>query len=119
MLADLNALAHDPLHVTFHGLRKTMATDLGKLGVSRFTQDRILNHADSTIGGRYDQHDYLAEMLEPVLRKGSLLFLSQRLRLASYQTVRPPLRNTAPESSLEPVRKRTNVGESQHLGDIT
>jgi integrase len=61
VLADLNAPAGDPLHFTFHDLRRTMTTNLGKLGVSRFIQDRVTNHADSTIGGRYDQHEYLAE----------------------------------------------------------
>lgn len=43
-----------------HDLRRTMATGLAKkCRVDRFMQDRILNHVDTSIGGIYDQHDYL------------------------------------------------------------
>jgi integrase len=46
---------------TIHDLRRTVATGLGKLGVSRFIIGRILNHADRTVTGIYDRHEYLAE----------------------------------------------------------
>ncbi len=43
-----------------HDLRRTMATGLSKkCRVDRFIQDRILNHVDASVGGIYDQHDYL------------------------------------------------------------
>ena len=48
-------------HFTPHDLRRTASTHLGRLKVSRFIQDRILNHADSAIGGTYDRHEYLDE----------------------------------------------------------
>lgn len=43
---------------TPHDLRRTMLTGLGRLGVSRFIQDRIANHKDGTIAGVYDVHSY-------------------------------------------------------------
>jgi integrase len=46
---------------TIHDLRRTVATGMGKLGVSRFTLARILNHADSSVTGIYDRHEYLGE----------------------------------------------------------
>lgn len=44
-----------------HDLRRTALTNMGKLGVNRFIQDRIANHADSTMGGVYDRYEYLSE----------------------------------------------------------
>ena len=44
-----------------HDLRRTMATGLGKLGVSRFVIARVLNHADRTVTGIYDRYEYLEE----------------------------------------------------------
>lgn len=49
---------------TIHDLRRTVATNLGKLGVSRFIIERILNHADRSVTGIYDRHEYLAEKRE-------------------------------------------------------
>jgi integrase len=46
---------------TIHDLRRTVATNLGKLGVSRFVIERILNHADRSVTGIYDRHEYLDE----------------------------------------------------------
>jgi integrase len=46
---------------TLHDLRRTCATGLGRLGVFRFIQDRVLNHVDRTIGGVYDRWEYLPE----------------------------------------------------------
>ncbi len=43
---------------TPHDLRRTCATMLGALGVSRFDQDRVLNHSDNTVGGVYDRYCY-------------------------------------------------------------
>jgi len=46
---------------TIHDLRRTAASGLGKLQVSRFIIGRVLNHADSSVTGIYDRHAYLAE----------------------------------------------------------
>jgi integrase len=46
---------------TIHDLRRTCATGMGKLGVSRFIIGRVLSHADRSVTGIYDQHEYLAE----------------------------------------------------------
>jgi integrase len=46
---------------TVHDLRRTAATEMARLGVSRFIIGRILNHADRSITGIYDRHSYLAE----------------------------------------------------------
>jgi integrase len=46
---------------TIHDLRRTMASGLGRLGVSRFIISRVLNHADSSVTGIYDRYAYLVE----------------------------------------------------------
>jgi hypothetical protein len=43
---------------TLHDIRRTVASNLGKLGFSRFIQDRILNHVDKGIGAVYDLYSY-------------------------------------------------------------
>ena len=51
-------------NVQFHDLRRTVETNLTKLGFTRFIADRLLNHVDGGVGGTYDRHDYLAEKTE-------------------------------------------------------
>ena len=46
---------------TVHDLRRTCATEMGRLGVSRFTISKVLNHADRSVTGIYDRHSYLGE----------------------------------------------------------
>jgi integrase len=46
---------------TTHDLRRTVATEMGRMGVSRFVIARILNHSDRAVTGIYDRHSYLAE----------------------------------------------------------
>jgi integrase len=46
---------------TIHDLRRTAATGMGKLRISRFAISRVLNHADSSVTGIYDRHEYLDE----------------------------------------------------------
>lgn len=41
-----------------------MTTNLGKLGISRFIQNKVTNHIDNTVGGIYDRYDYFAEKNE-------------------------------------------------------
>jgi integrase len=43
---------------TLHDIRRTVASNLGKLGFSRFIQDRILNHVDRGVGSIYDVYSY-------------------------------------------------------------
>jgi integrase len=46
---------------TIHDLRRTAATEMARVGVSRFVIGRVLNHADRGVTGIYDRHSYLAE----------------------------------------------------------
>src|SRR5262249_10874978 len=46
---------------TIHDLRRTAATEMGRLGVSRFVIGKVLNHADRSVTGIYDRHLYLQE----------------------------------------------------------
>lgn len=70
ILAWLNDQSTRPMHIlntgetkpiepfTPHDLRRTCATMLGGLGVSRFDQDRVLNHSDNSVSAVYDRHRY-------------------------------------------------------------
>jgi integrase len=49
---------------TIHDLRRTAATEMGRLGVSRFIIGKMLNHADRSVTGIYDRHAYLKEKRE-------------------------------------------------------
>ena len=44
-----------------HDLRRSVSTGITKLGFPRFVADRLLNHADGSIGGVYDRYEYLKE----------------------------------------------------------
>ena len=46
---------------TIHDLRRTCATTMGRLGVSRFIIGKVLNHADRSVTGIYDRFAYLQE----------------------------------------------------------
>ena len=48
-------------HVSPHDLRRTAATGMAKLGVSRFIIERVLNHADRSVTAKYDLHEYAEE----------------------------------------------------------
>ncbi len=63
---------------TPHDCRRTMATNLGRLGVSRFVQSRILNHTDDSITGGYDVHDY-----DEVKKDAWVLWEAELLRVGS------------------------------------
>lgn len=49
---------------TLHDLRRTATTYMGKLGVPRLIQKKILNHSNSTVTDIYDRYDYLKERRE-------------------------------------------------------
>jgi len=44
-----------------HDLRRTAATEMGRLGVARFIVSKVLNHSDRTVTGVYDRHEYVPE----------------------------------------------------------
>jgi integrase len=46
---------------SIHDLRRTVGTGLGKLGVPRFIIARVLNHADRSVTGIDDRHEYPAK----------------------------------------------------------
>jgi integrase len=47
--------------VTPHDLRRTFGSMVTALGKGRQAMDRILNHADSSVGSIYDRHSYAVE----------------------------------------------------------
>lgn len=51
----------DVPHWIPHDLRRTAATHMAQLGVSRFIIGRILNHTDPSVTSVYERHDYDAE----------------------------------------------------------
>jgi integrase len=46
---------------TIHDLRRTAATGMARLAVSRFVIGKVLNHSDRSVTGIYDRHAYMAE----------------------------------------------------------
>ena len=57
-----SAAGLDPIEPwTLHDLRRTAATEMGRLGVPRFIIGRVLNHADRSVTSIYDRHTYIAE----------------------------------------------------------
>lgn len=48
-------------HFTPHDLRRTAATHMTEMGISRLVVSKILNHVDSNITAIYDRHSYDAE----------------------------------------------------------
>jgi integrase len=49
---------------TPNDLRRSAASHMGRIGIDRFHQDRVLNHADSSIGGTYDRWTYWPQKLK-------------------------------------------------------
>ena len=48
-------------HFTPHDLRRTAATHMTEMGISRLVVSKVLNHIDSSITAIYDRHSYDAE----------------------------------------------------------
>ncbi len=65
---------------TVHDLRRTAATEMARLGVSRLVIGKVLNHADRSVTGIYDRHLYLPE------KRHALEMWAQYLR----HLLRPP-----------------------------
>jgi len=53
---------------TPHDLRRTMRSNLSRLGIQPHIAERCLNHSLGAIIGIYDQHDYLEERKEALAR---------------------------------------------------
>lgn len=49
----------DMPHWVVHDLRRTVSTNLARLGIDPFTRRRVLNHAQTGVDAIYDRHDYL------------------------------------------------------------
>jgi integrase len=58
---------------TIHDLRRTVGTNLGKLGTSRFIIERVLNHTDRSVTGIYDRHEYIVEKRQALEQWGKRL----------------------------------------------
>lgn len=52
------------MDATPHDLRRTAASFMTSMKVPRLVVDKILNHADSSIGGIYDRHTYWQEKMD-------------------------------------------------------
>jgi integrase len=63
-LAELKRLAGDDVELPewhLHDLRRTCATNLGRLGVDRVVIRKVLNHAEPEVTAIYDRHRYEPE----------------------------------------------------------
>ena len=49
---------------TFHDIRRTVSTNLSKLGVDRFIIRKLINHSDNEVTAIYDRYSYLNEKRE-------------------------------------------------------
>ena len=59
---ELNPQAEPMPEWGIHDLRRTVATELGRLGVSEFVIGKVLNHASKSITGMvYNQYEYVTE----------------------------------------------------------
>ncbi len=72
---------------TIHDLRRTAATEMGRLGVSRFIIGKVLNHADRSVTGIYDRHQYLNEKREALETWAS--YLTQLVSPTDNRTIIP------------------------------
>ncbi len=63
-----------------HDLRRTAATHMSAMGVSRFILQKILNHTDSSVTAVYDRHSYDDEKTESLILWGDKL----RVMIASW-----------------------------------
>ena len=90
---------------TIHDLRRTVGTGLGKLGVSRFIIGRVLNHADRTVTGIYDRHEYLEEKRRSLDTWGT--YLGNLIGPPSGNVV--PIRSVAAQGTGVDVLKVTHI----------
>jgi len=60
-------------NVTPHDLRRTATTAMAAMGVDRTVLEKVLNHADGGVIGRYDTHSYIPEKRAALERWGRRL----------------------------------------------
>jgi integrase len=53
---------------SWHDLRRTFATGLGRLKVSRFVIGKVLNHSDRSTTAIYERHEFFEEKLEALTK---------------------------------------------------
>ena len=63
----------DTEHWTYHDIRRTVRSNLGKLGVNLVVAELVLSHRQRGIVGRYDRHEYLDEKRDALERWGKRL----------------------------------------------
>ena len=56
-----------------HDLRRTASTLMANADVYRFVIERVLNHADGTMTGIYDRHDYESKKREALNTLGRVI----------------------------------------------
>jgi integrase len=61
-------LPDDTEHWTYHDIRRTVRSNLGKLGVNLVVAELVLSHRQRGIVGRYDRHEYLDEKRDALER---------------------------------------------------
>lgn len=76
-------LPHLP-HWVVHDLRRTVSTNLARLGIDPFVRRRVLNHALTGVDAIYDRHDYL----EPK-RRALATWAADLERIVGGSTVSP------------------------------
>lgn len=72
---------------TPHDLRRTASTLMGRLKVTRFIIDRVLNHTDATVGGIYDRFTYTDERMDAVTKLG--VHIASLVKLSRLLPARP------------------------------
>jgi integrase len=77
-------LAHGIEAFTPHDLRRTGRTTLGRLGVTPFVAERVINHSKDVLQETYDLWDYFDEKRDALERLEKYL---QQLRLQRHSTV--------------------------------
>lgn len=87
---------------TIHDLRRTAATGMGRLGISRFAISRVLNHADGSVTGIYDRHEYLSEKRQALDAWGEYLgSLASGRHPSGASRSRPAITESAPLAYLD------------------
>jgi len=75
--ATLRIVSKAVVDLTAHDLRRTAATHMASMGVSRLTISKILNHVERGVTAIYDRASYDAEKKRALLRWGERV---QRIR---------------------------------------
>ena len=101
-------LAHKIEASTPHDLRRTGRTSLGRLGVTPFIAERVINHSKDALQGTYDLWEYFDEKRAALERWEEYL-----LGLMSEPQTRPRSR----ETNRRPVR-RDETARLQNSGDL-